>query len=210
MDGERLERWATTALYISGIVAAVVLLTRSLAPDGSWPQRLAQAAVTHLTELGSVSAGLLVLIILITLLGNRIMVSIFSGIDRYHEWKGKNAKIKAEAEAAGIEQGVAQGIEQGVAQGIEQGVAQGIEQGLAQGVEQGIEQGLAQGIEQGLAQGIEQGLAQGIEQGLAQGIEQGRAAERVAIRARLAELGLNPEDFLPSEPSETDDGGSDS
>ena len=184
MDGERLERWATTALYISGIVAAVVLLTRSLAPDGSWPQRLAQAAVTHLTELGSVSAGLLVLIILITLLGNRIMVSIFSGIDRYHEWKGKNAKIKAEAEAAGIEQG------------------------LAQGVEQGIEQGLAQGVEQGMAQGIEQGLAQGIEQGLAQGIEQGRAAEREAIRARLAELGLNPEDFLPSEPSETNDGGS--
>ena len=198
MDGERLERWATTALYISGIVAAVVLLTRSLAPDGSWPQRLAQAAVTHLTELGSVSAGLLVLIILITLLGNRIMVSIFSGIDRYHEWKGKNAKIKAEAEAAGIEQGVAQGIEQGLAQGVEQG----IEQGLAQGIEQGIEQGLAQGIEQGLAQGIEQGLAQGVEQG--------RAAEREAIRSRLAELGLNPEDFLPSEPSETDDGGSDS
>ena len=181
MDWERLERWATTALYISGGAAAIIVLTRILAPDGSWPQRLAQAAVAYLTELGAVSTGLLVLIILVTLMGNRIMASIFSGIDRYHEWKGKNDKIKAEATAAGL--------------------AQGIQQGLAQGIEQGIEQGLAQGIEQG----IEQGLAQGIEQGIEQGVQQGRAAERDAIRARLAELGLNPEDFLPPEQSETDD-----
>ena len=192
MDWERLERWATTALYISGGAAAVIVLTRILAPDGSWPQRLAQAAVAYLTELGAVSTGLLVLIILATLMGNRIMASIFSGIDRYHEWKGKNEKIKAEAKAAGL------------AQGIQQGLAQGIEQGIQQGIEQGIEQGVQQGIEQGVQQGIEQGLAQGIEQG----VQQGRAAERDAIRARLAELGLNPEDFLPPEQSETDDKGS--
>lgn len=168
MDWERLERWATTALYISGGAAAIIVLTRILAPDGSWPQRLAQAAVAYLTELGAVSTGLLVLIILATLMGNRIMASIFSGIDRYHEWKGKNEKIKAEAKAAGL--------------------AQGIQQGLAQGIEQGVQQGLAQGIEQG--------------------VQQGRAAERDAIRARLAELGLNPEDFLPPDQSETDDKGS--
>ena len=109
MDLKRLERWVTTALYVAGGVGLVILLTKNLAPGGSLLQRLAHYITNYLTELGNISEGLLIVIILLILGGNRIMVSIFTGVDRYREWRGKSARIKAEAEAAGRAAGEAAG-----------------------------------------------------------------------------------------------------
>ncbi len=139
MDLRRLERWVTTALYIAGGVALVIILAKRLLPNGSLLQRPANIAAEFLTELGGIGEGLLIIIILLILGGNRIMVSIFEGVDRYREWKRKNEQLKAEAREAV----------------------------------------------------------------LAEGRMEGRAAERAAIRARLEAKGLNPDDILPPEESDT-------
>ena len=143
MDLRRLERWVTTALYIAGGAALVIVLAKRLLPDGWILQRLAAAIAEFLTDLGGIGEGLLIVIILLILGGNRAMVSIFEGVDRYREWRRKNEELKAEARA------------------------------------------------------------EGREEGREEGIAAGRAEERAAIRARLEALGLNPDDILPSEESDT-------
>ena len=101
MDLRRLERWVTTALYIAGGAALVIVLARKLLPNGWILQRAANAVAELLTELGGIGEGLLIVIILLTLGGNRIMVSIFEGVDRYREWRRKNEELKAEAREGG-------------------------------------------------------------------------------------------------------------
>ncbi len=133
VDWQRLERWITVTLYISGGAGLVILLTKNLAPDGTLPQWLAQAVAGHLSELGNISAGWFIIIILAILGGNRIMVSIFTGVDRYREWRGKNEQLKAQARAAGHAAGHAEGLAEGHAEGLAEGHAEGIAEGLAEG-----------------------------------------------------------------------------
>ena len=159
MDLRRLERWVTTALYIAGGAALVIVLAKRLLPDGWILQRLAAVIAEFLTELGGIGEGLLIVIILLILGGNRAMVSIFEGVDRYREWKRKNAQMKAEAKEAV----------------------------------------LAEGHAAGRAEGIAEGHAAGRAEGIAEGHAAGRAEERAVVRARLAGLGLNPDDILPLE-----------
>ena len=125
MDLRRLERWVTTALYIAGGVALVIMLAKRLLPSGSLWQRAANAAAELLTELGGISEGLLIVIILLILGGTRIMVSIFEGVDRYREWRRKNEQVKEEAKAAGLAQGRKEGRKEGRAEGITEGIAEG-------------------------------------------------------------------------------------
>ena len=120
MDLRRLERWVTTALYIAGGAALVIVLAKRLLPNGWILQRAANAVAELLTELGGIGEGLLIVIILLTLGGNRIMVSIFEGVDRYREWRRKNEELKAEAR----EEGRAEGLEEGRAKGLEEGRAE--------------------------------------------------------------------------------------
>ncbi len=93
------------------------MLAKRLLPDGTVSQRLAVGAADLLTELGGISEGLLIVIILLILGGNRIMVSIFEGVDRYREWKRKNAQLKAEVRAAVLDEGIAAGRAEGRAEG---------------------------------------------------------------------------------------------
>ena len=143
VDWQRLERWITVTLYISGGAGLVILLTKNLAPDGTLPQWLAQAVAGHLSELGNISAGWFIIIILAILGGNRIMVSIFTGVDRYREWRGKNEQLKAQARAAGHAAGHAEGHAEGIAQGLAEGHAEGIAEGLAEGRAEGLAEGRA-------------------------------------------------------------------
>ena len=126
---------------------------------GTISQQLVAAIADFLTELGGIGEGLLIIIILLILGGNRIMVSIFEGVDRYREWKRKNEQMKEDARAAVLKEGRAQGR----------------------------------------AEGQVAGRAAGLAEGRAAGQAEGRAQERAAIRARLVELGLNPDDILPPE-----------
>ena len=137
MDLRRLERWVTTALYVAGGIALVIILANRLSPSGTISHRLTASIADFLTELGDVSGGLLIVIILLMLGGNRIMVSIFEGVDRYREWRRKNEQIKAEAEAAGRAEGLKEGRKAGRAEGLEEGRAEGLEVGRTEGLEVG-------------------------------------------------------------------------
>ena len=99
MDWKRLERWVTTALYIAGGGGIVILLVKRLAPKGSLPQRIASEASSYLSELGSISSGLLIIVVLAILGGSLIMVSIFAGINKYREFKENERRRKEEREA---------------------------------------------------------------------------------------------------------------
>ena len=100
-------------VYIAGGVAVVIMLAKRLLPNGSLWQRSANVVAELLTELGGISEGLLIVIILLILGGNRIMVSIFEGVDRYREWRRKNEQIKEEAKASGLAQGRKEGRAEG-------------------------------------------------------------------------------------------------
>ena len=125
MDWKRLERWVTNALYIAGGTGLVILLVKHLAPERSLPQRIASDAAAYLTELGNVSGGLLIVIILCVLGGDVIMATIFRGVDRYRKWREDERRRKEEFIRV-REESIAEGRAKGRAEGLTDGRAEGL------------------------------------------------------------------------------------
>ena len=145
MDWKWLERWVTTALYVAGGGGIVILLVKRLAPRGSLSQRIASEASSYLSELGSISSGLIIIVVLAILGGSVIMVSIFAGVNKYREFKENERRRKEERETrrrereARIEEATAEGIAQGREQGIAQGRATALADVRTRLVERGID-----------------------------------------------------------------------
>ena len=112
MNWKRLEHWVTTALYIAGATALVIISVKRLAPERSLSQRIASDAAIYLTELGNVSGGLLIVIVLSILGGSATMASIFYVVDRYREWK-KDEQRRKEEFVRIREESIAEGREEG-------------------------------------------------------------------------------------------------
>ena len=125
MNWERLERWITRSLYIAAGTALVIVLTKRFAPEEWLIQRLAKAAAEFLDELGSVSGGVVIVIILSILGGNWFMSLIFRGVDMYRERKDRDERMKAEALEAGLAEGRATGLAEGRVEGHATGRAEG-------------------------------------------------------------------------------------
>lgn len=141
MDWKRLERWVTNALYIAGGTGLVILLVKHLAPERSLPQRIASDAAAYLTELGNVSGGLLIVIILCVLGGDVIMATIFRGVDRYRKWREDERRRKEEFIRVREES-----IAEGRAEGRAEGLADGRAEGRAEGRDAGIKEGRAEAL----------------------------------------------------------------
>ena len=145
------------------------------------PQRIASDASSYLSELGSISSGLLIIVVLAILGGSVIMVSIFAGVNKYREFKENERRRKEEREKRRKER----------------------EARLKEAVARGREEGMARGREEGMARGREEGMARGREEGMARGREEGMALGREEVfddvRTRLIERGIDPDDILPPE-----------
>ena len=129
MNWKRLEHWVTTALYIAGATALVIISVKRLAPERSLPQRIASDAAIYLTELGNVSGGLLIVIVLCILGGSATMASIFYVVDRYREWK-KDERRRKEEFIRVREESIAEGRAEGRASAMEDIRARLIERGI--------------------------------------------------------------------------------
>ncbi len=171
MNWKRLENWVTTALYIAGATALVIISVKRLAPERSLPQRIASDAAIYLTELGNISGGLLIVIVLCILGGSATMASIFYVVDRYREWKKDERRRKEE-------------------------FIRLREESIAEGLAKGRVEGRAEGRTEGRAEGRSEGRAEGRSEGRAQGRVEGRASALDDIRARLIERGIDPNDIL--------------
>ena len=101
MDWQRLERWVTIALYIAAGVGLIVLLAKNLLPADSRLQQAARGIAGNLSELGNIASGTLIIIVLLVLGGTGVMALIFKGADLYREWRDRDKKVRAEAEAEG-------------------------------------------------------------------------------------------------------------
>ena len=137
------------------------------------PQRIASDASSYLSELGSISSGLLIIVVLAILGGSVIMVSIFAGVNKYREFKENERRRKEEREKRRKER----------------------EARLKEAVARGREEGMARGREEGMARGREEGMARGREEGMALGREE----VFDDVRTRLIERGIDPDDILPPE-----------
>ena len=129
MNWKRLEHWVTMALYIAGATALVIMSVKRLAPERSLPQRIASDAAIYLTELGNVSGGLLIMIVLCILRGSATMASIFHVVDRYREWK-KDEQRRREEFIRVREESIAEGRVEGRASAMEDIRARLIERGI--------------------------------------------------------------------------------
>ena len=100
-------------------------MVKRLAPKGSLPQRIASETASYLSELGSISSGLIIIVVLAILGGSVIMVSIFAGVNKYREFKENERRRKEEREKRRKE------IEDRIEEATAEGMARGREEGRA-------------------------------------------------------------------------------
>ncbi|MBQ2488688.1 MAG: hypothetical protein II525_02610, partial [Bacteroidales bacterium] len=86
----------------------------------------------------------------------------------------------------------------GVVEGFHEGEAKGRAEGMQEGLEKGRTEGLQEGLEKGRTEGLQEGMEKGRTEGLQEGVEKGRAEERIAIAAKMKQLGIPAEQISQS------------
>ena len=74
----------------------------------------------------------------------------------------------------------------------------GERKGEKRGFKKGHAEGLQEGLEKGRTEGLQEGMEKGRTEGLQEGVEKGRAEERIAIAAKMKQLGLPAEQIAQS------------
>ncbi len=66
------------------------------------------------------------------------------------------------------------------------------------GERKGEKRGFKKGHAEGLQEGLEKGRTEGLQEGMEKGMEKGRAEERIAIAAKMKQLGIPAEQIAQS------------
>ena len=66
------------------------------------------------------------------------------------------------------------------------------------GVVEGFHEGKAEGRAEGMQEGLAKGRTEGLQEGMEKGMEKGRAEERIAIAAKMKQLGIPAEQIAQS------------
>ncbi len=112
MDWRRLERWAiiaTIALYAAAALSLFLILGETLLPEGSPIQQASHNIANHLTRLGEIGGGVVIVVVLSILVGGGIGMLFLRAYDKYQENKQRRERERAQWMAEAMAEGRAEG-----------------------------------------------------------------------------------------------------